>query len=131
TVACTLGGTSCGANQYCTVTACGKSGVCTTRPTPTNTQAPVCGCDNITYWNETLAAASGVNVATNAPCGDAGVKCSSSVKCATNASCNINVGLIASCGLGATGQCWVMPALCPSQTRSFRSCNGGGGCQGL
>src|SRR5262249_41725332 len=57
-------GDDCGPGRYCKAVKCG-AGQCVAKPTgvPSNEERFVCGCDSVTYWNASLAAAAGVSVA--------------------------------------------------------------------
>ena len=75
----------------------------------------MCGCDNVTYWNVSVAKKQGQAVASNAACapsktcgGFANLKCPGAASCAyllaDSSGCNIADG---------GGTCWAMPAVCP------------------
>jgi hypothetical protein len=79
----------------------------------------VCGCDSITYWNDSLAAKNGMSVASRGSCASGSqpvVTCGGTpaVTCPTPAVCNLQVKNVAGCVSGAHGTCWVVPATCPS-----------------
>ena len=91
---------------------------------------PQCGCDNVTYWNETVASSFGANVKSAGACATAtAAPCKTSAggtKCAEGRDCNIDV---APCGLpvATAGVCWGLPKSCPAGGVNYRSCPGGGG----
>jgi len=125
---------------YCKVVGCAANGgVCTPKPTSSPTAfVAQCGCDNVTYWNETVAGSFGANVkaAGVCPAGTA-APCKTSAggtSCAEGRDCNVDV---AQCGVpvSTAGVCWGLPKACPTNgaaaAASYRSCPGagGGGCQ--
>jgi hypothetical protein len=123
------------------VTACATTGgVCTPKAAaPSPARAEVCGCDGLTYWNDTVASNLAVNVRAAGACSaQTGVKCNSGFKCPSpgggpTRSCNIDVGAgVKQCnGLGvAAPVCWVLPPACPAVAPAellSLTCNGGGG----
>jgi hypothetical protein len=119
----------CGLNQYCKVTGCAAAGgTCTVKPIPAPGPALVCGCDNVTYWNESVAAHDfGVNITssgkqcpsnTAAPCNNG--------KCDGKRSCNLGVSGGNQCGANNTGTCWGLPAICPLGGGQYSQCGGSG-----
>jgi hypothetical protein len=84
---------------------------------------PVCGCDHVTYWNSTIAAAHGANVAATGECGANAAACTRSTGCAGEAKCNLEQPLV--CSLGdAKGTCWQLPKSCTGTSgSSVRRCN--------
>jgi hypothetical protein len=119
----------CAATDYCRVTGCAATGgVCTRRPAGDSlTYDPVCGCDNITYWNEPMAAARGVNTAARGACPQPGaVDCKKTLACPSGARCSYDQVAMVSCTLEPTGTCWVVPTGCPAfaNTQHVRRCSG-------
>jgi hypothetical protein len=92
----------------------------------------VCGCDNITYFNDCLRQAYGVAASTPNPCpqegacgGPSGAMCPAGTYCAQLAPPH------GPCGHDIPGTCWVLPPHCPTATPAnyWDSCDdmGGGG----
>ena len=108
----------CGPNGYCKSTDC-LTGVCAPRPAETvNDELPVCGCDDITYWNDNVAAARGMSVKAKGVCKSA-VACGgpgpTDKPCPAGFSCDKQVGSAGGCGIqSAPGTCWALPKTCPS-----------------
>jgi len=106
----------CGAGWYCAAPGCG-AGVCAPVATvEQDTRNPVCGCDQVTYWNASVAAAHGMAVQATGACSP-GKTCGgiAGIPCPAGASCNYRLNNISECG-GADmgGTCWVLPATCPT-----------------
>jgi hypothetical protein len=92
----------------------------------------VCGCDNVTYWNETVAAHDGVNVQAGlAECPKtSAAKCDgNNLQCANNHSCSLPLAGAAQCNVnvGSIGTCWALPTSCAGVTANDSVC-GSGGC---
>ena len=90
----------------------------------------MCGCDNLTYYNDSLAAAAGVSVNASGACagptatacktqgpGQAAVKCPTGSKCdLVVAQCQVTIG-------GIPGTCWVLPKTCAAdEPTPYRAC---------
>jgi hypothetical protein len=104
----------CGPGFYCKATACGL-GTCAPAPLETSAKNPICGCDGVTYWNETVAQNHGVSTQTNGECKPAKT-CGgfANLKCPTGANCNFKQTSSAGCQISdPTGECWGLPAQCP------------------
>jgi hypothetical protein len=106
----------CGPTGYCKSTDC-LTGVCAQKPPETaNNESPVCGCDDVTYWNDNVAAARGMSVKATGVC-KTGVKCGGpgpTRPCAAGFSCDMQVATAGGCGIqSAPGTCWALPATCP------------------
>jgi hypothetical protein len=112
---CTWGATgACPQGTYCDAPTC-TTGTCVPLgTTESQTRMPVCGCDDVTYWNGTVAAARGMSVKDmgecKAPktCNDMGVKCPQGTHC--NAPLANQAGCVA---LIHPGTCWALPKMCP------------------
>ncbi len=107
----------CGPGRYCSAPGCG-SGVCVARGT-TEIQAKtaVCGCDNVTYWNASVAAFNGMSVKASGECSP-GRTCGgiAGIRCPVGASCNYRLAGSAECRISdAAGTCWVTPTACRPQ----------------
>jgi hypothetical protein len=107
----------CASGYYCSMTACGaQTGTCTLPPVVCDpTESPVCGCDNITYFNDCLRQSNGAAASTDGPCMTSPLLCGGPA----NAGCPAPA-LCAQLGLShgpcddVPGTCWVVPAHCPS-----------------
>jgi len=78
---------------------------------------PVCGCDGQTYGNACVAAAAGVNVASQGAC-DAQAECNS------NADCNEADYCFSGDGCDAPGICQPRPQVCTLELNPVCGCNG-------
>ena len=65
---CTIanGNNNCPDGFYCQSANC-MTGVCVAAP-PSTEESPVCGCDRLTYWNTSIAAANGASVRATGTC---------------------------------------------------------------
>ena len=121
----------CAAIEFCKRATCtAASGVCATRPTETATEAPVCGCDNVTYWNETVATHDGINVqAGSAECPKtSAAKCDgNNLQCANNRSCSLALANPQQCSVnvGTVGTCWALPTSCAGVAAKASVCGSG------
>lgn len=122
----------CAASEYCDAVGCGV-GECRPRPTSVTLGfAPVCGCNGVSYWNDTQAQASGATVAATGQCTTTAVKCAGfSMPC--KAPANKCVNERSSCsGFDTDGTCWFVPSggTCPAAAKDVRQCTfaGGGTC---
>jgi hypothetical protein len=128
---CTVANNNCPDGFYCQSANC-VTGVCTAAPASAE-ENPVCGCDRLTYWNTSIAAANGAAVRTTGAC-PAGVACSANNPvCPMPALCNLEQTTVAGCNLvNPPGRCWVMPDTCPpvaAGTATTRRCNSNAACQ--
>ncbi|CAN5887355.1 hypothetical protein BH11MYX4_BH11MYX4_55500 [soil metagenome] len=124
----------CGPNAYCKSSDC-VSGACAPRPAETSSaESPVCGCDDITYWNDNVAAARGMSVKAKDACKSA-VKCGGpgpTKACPAGFSCDMEVASAGGCAIqSAPGVCWALPKTCPAILIGpvTRAC-GAGACEG-
>ena len=132
TMPCTVANNNCPEGFYCLSANC-MTGVCTAAPASTD-EDPVCGCDRLTYWNNSIAGANGAAVRAAGAC-PAGVACSANnPNCPAPALCDLEQPSAAGCNLlNAGGRCWVLPDTCPPQaagtTPATRRCNSNNACQ--
>lgn len=108
----------CGPGKYCSTTTndCTK-GVCVAVGTlESPIQNAVCGCDGVTYWNNSVAAKRGMSVRKDGACtgndarvcgGVAGTSCKGGTKC------NLRVDSYGACAADVAGTCWATPSSCP------------------
>ncbi len=142
TVASADGGAGCPSGQFCQTAACGDaSGTCQPRGTPdecTGAAAFVCGCDEISYFNDCLRQAAGVSASTPGGCSsiDTAICLGGMCPKAAKATCAFIVpslvvdllslpdsGCIAqgSLQVGTVGACWILPPTAPaSGPKTFR-----------
>jgi hypothetical protein len=125
---------ACPDGMYCLTPNCGNNGTCVAVPTSAQ-QAPVCGCDRLTYWNATVAADNGTSVRADGACAAGAVNsiaCGGvqNVNCPAGSFCNLEQAADTTCNANAAGHCWMLPATCPAlpagTTPTTRRCVGGG-----
>jgi hypothetical protein len=90
----------------------------------------VCGCDNVTYWNASVAAHDfGANVAATGECPKTtAAKCNATnLACDGNRTCSFELGAASQCAIGTAtvGSCWGLPATCPNQSPKYSRCGSG------
>jgi len=112
----------CPAGTYCEKEACDSpSGTCQLYPAECpNEEQPVCGCDNVTYFDHCLRQASRVAAETMGPC--PGFTCGgpSSTPCSGIAVCAQLLGIgPEQCSPMPEGHCWVLPAQCPPPSQGM------------
>lgn len=131
---CTWGAPdACPLGTYCFAPGCGK-GVCRARlPTLRNELDPVCGCDNITYYNSAIARAKGMAPQSRGVC-QTPILCSPTSSCPPDSNCNLQVAEAKDCrgNRSTQGACWVAPRFCPSGNgpHAWRGC-GAAACTSL
>jgi hypothetical protein len=114
---------------FCDKPGCGAGpGTCALKPISqlglSQASAPVCGCDNVTYWNADYAAFHGISVASQGACpGATAVFCDENTPCPGTMKCNRLVGDPSQCAPRAPGACWSMPVSCPLGGISARACS--------
>ncbi|MEZ4266244.1 MAG: Kazal-type serine protease inhibitor domain-containing protein, partial [Myxococcota bacterium] len=116
----------CGKGEYCSkkAGACGEIGVCLPQPTACTAQeAPVCGCDGVTYSNACIAAAKGVNVAAKGACETTTI-CGGiqGVQCAKSQYCDLPAGACG--GADFQGKCVAIPTACADIYAPVCGCDG-------
>lgn len=106
----------CGAGFYCKAAGCGM-GTC--EPIGTieqDARMPVCGCDGVTYWNDSIAGSHGMAVSSAGECGPAATQqCGGfgGLTCPAGASCNYELLNQAQCNIADIGgTCWAVPKVC-------------------
>ena len=114
---------------YCKVANCATTGgTCAPKAALTDAATAVCGCNNISYWNESYAAHDGVNVTSlgaSCPKLTATACNTANVKCPGGFYCDLGVaGGSALCSAIVTGTCWRLPANCPTTPGKFSVCGG-------
>lgn len=114
----------CDPSWYCQKEACADvAGVCLPRPSLDDPRLlPVCGCDGITYWNDTLRQALGISWSSGGWCRSGTRRCYSGSECGPNGRCSRQLpGFTSSsgsdmpaCDAPGAGQCWAIPNDCTS-----------------
>jgi hypothetical protein len=125
---CSWEQSGCQEGLYCNAVGCGD-GACDTKPIPAQEkkdQAPVCGCDGVTYWNENIAAQHGASVSASGPCPPAvAVPCGAGAACTSGLRCNKRIDGPESCELDVQGECWGVPLSCPVEGTQATACTNG------
>ncbi|WP_236519450.1 hypothetical protein [Sandaracinus amylolyticus] len=138
--ACNPVANDCGPGEYCNAPDCGSSGVCVPRPGSTsNVHQPACGCNGVSYWNETHARWLGATAFTTGSyqgCTSTARSCASGAECSAGTECIVERALgAASCGTAVAGRCWgipstATPAICPGPVTppdvGYRRCGSSG-----
>jgi hypothetical protein len=105
----------CDPGFYCNAPGCG-AGFCAPKPGPAQQQkdqALVCGCDGVTYWNESIAAYQGVAVQAMGACpAGSGIACSQAMPCPSGLRCNRKATSEPACSATPDGECWGVPIAC-------------------
>ena len=110
----------CATSEYCDKASCGEPfGRCTRRPTFCAPDLdPVCGCNQVTYWNDCIRRQNGVGILERGEC-RRGAACSQrgDTECPTaDAKCARVQSGPGVCSPELTGTCWVIPN-CPPPDR--------------
>jgi hypothetical protein len=115
-------GTVCDSNDdcpqgwFCEKSSCAApSGLCDLRPTKTSLDyAPVCGCDGVTYWNDTARRDAGMQLFDSNQCSTTARPCNNGSDCGVMfASCARLVSRGEQCMPTSQGACWLLPPDCP------------------
>jgi len=112
----------CPVGFYCQKATCEAStGTCQPVPTTCDVmEAPVCGCDGVTYFDDCLRKANAVASSTSLPCGfDSALTCGgvSGNTCPRGALCAQFVREAPGpCPPDVVGTCWAVPSPCPPPT---------------
>jgi hypothetical protein len=122
----------CAPGSYCSLPECGApSGTCTLPPLNCDDAPPglVCGCDDITYFNNCLREVNGVPSYTMGECLQNPVFCGvpNSPSCPDAATC-AQLSELPHDSCQGPGRCWVVPAKCPTDptTDRWTSCSPNG-----
>jgi Kazal-type serine protease inhibitor-like protein len=111
--------TDCPDNAFCSKTGCeAPAGMCVFLPTDCpNEEAPVCGCDRLTYFNDCLRLRNAITSSTPGQCpfgGDVRCDTSDAGPCPTGALCSHFVRPThGACPPNPPGSCWILPSACP------------------
>jgi hypothetical protein len=85
----------------------------------------VCGCDGVSYYNDSIAATHGMSVAHAGRCEQSEVKtCSNQMPCGPGLFCSRQVEGLISCSSFSPGQCWGVPVACDPNGPKARACLG-------
>jgi hypothetical protein len=117
----------CEAGAFCDRPGCSARGACRVRPTvATFTFAPVCGCDDVTYWSSEHAASVGRSVRSKGDCRAIGrsLRCGTVVACPSGAICVRERDTASACMTTIDGACWSIPAraACDASAMEFAPC---------
>ncbi len=129
------GNMECPSTFYCSKSACSEpQGTCLPRPFPdAGLESPVCGCDHVTYWNDTLRQRYGVASSMPGQCMSNARHCDNDKDCGSpDASCPHLLPPDTSCGpQPGPGTCWVTPIDCsPGDNADYQVCPPPGGSGG-
>jgi len=113
----------CDFSWFCQKQDCSAlSGLCSPTPALDDARyAPVCGCDRITYWNDTLRQVARVAAAQFDRCGPDALPCMSGAECGPFGACRQILPDVSFCGSppgtdagmeAGMGQCWALPNDC-------------------
>lgn len=133
-----LSNADCDVNYFCSKQRCGDvQGLCMLTAFPDPTQdLQVCGCDGITYWNDSYRQRFGIAASTLGPCQSGAALCIRDQDCGAlhGYSCEHLLAPTATCGSPPSpGRCWVTPRDCvvtPADDKQYQICpppSGGAG----
>ena len=104
----------CGVGSFCDAVGCGI-GTCKLATAESDLLAPVCGCDGVTYWNQTVAENKSATTKAKGEC-VIGLLCGGSghLKCPGAIRCNFRQSVAGDCNQSnPNGTCWGLPTNCP------------------
>lgn len=106
----------CDLSWYCQKQNCADTaGVCLPIPTDDPTFLPVCGCDGVTYWNDSLRQVARISASTPRECQSGAKPCRNGSDCGTFGACRQRLPSVNDCGTSpGKGQCWAIPNDCTS-----------------
>ncbi len=113
----------CPVSWVCEKPDCGApTGVCEARPVFCPSEPmPVCGCDQVTYWNDCVRRKAGAAAALAGECRAGALPCSDGSDCGiANAHCARLIPAGESCDDDAPGICWVTPDVCEPSSDKLR-----------
>ena len=109
----------CPTTSFCQMPTCeAVTGICLPRPVfcvaDRAEPNPVCGCNQVTYWNECERQRAGERSQSFGECGVDARSCRSADDCGNSAAfCSKLIGHPDRCEQSDTGTCWVLPEACP------------------
>jgi len=111
-----LSSVECQAGWFCEKQTCDDAqGVCVPAPSiDDSTLLEVCGCDHITYFNDTLRKQYRISASTPKECGLDALSCLDDTACGPGATCSHWLTPMTGCGMSGLGRCWVIPPDCPA-----------------
>jgi hypothetical protein len=130
----------CYLGTYCEKSSCGAAtGLCQPAEFPTSDEQPVCGCDGITYFNDSLRQEHGISGMKSRRCDPylpTTQTCRGRGECSpTPDGTPTYCGRLGGCGMkppappGPLGICWVLPPSCPAPVpmgpARWSECGGG------
>jgi hypothetical protein len=104
---------ACPQGEYCSVDSSCHAGTCKPIPLAASAYAPVCGCDEVTYWNETVAAQYLTGVKAAGLC-DRPRFCNADQPCPLGQSCALAASQRTACTRVMQGSCVGLPDTCPA-----------------
>jgi hypothetical protein len=120
---------NCPEHFYCQKATCQAStGTCQPMPTTCDgMELPYCGCDGVTYFNDCLRKANGIESSTPMECGfESGRECGgpSGGTCPSGTYCAYFFARPGPCPPFVPGSCWAIPSACPiSGMSAWDSCD--------
>lgn len=121
----------CRPGDLCLRETCGSPlGRCAPRPALCpNDFRPTCGCDGVTYWNDCLRLAEGIEAIEElGSCASSPLTCATGAACPSGAFCAF-LRAPQHCAGSAPGQCYVLPPNCQGGPPAhYFACSGAGQC---